>query len=262
MRLIDSIVLTPLPTPAIGCRTTWRMIGPKAATPRVMRATNLSDRWARPSRIRFGRRVAVLGWSGRVRSRLGRDGFQVEQEQGQLNASDAIRQRMVKLHDQCSPAVLEVFHERELPQRTGTVELLACRRTSDCHHRVPRGRRRRFEATEVPRQVEPVVDRPSWGGESERRYAHSLSEARDHPRCPIELGDESVPIRGTLQPGNDDNGRAQRLVGLHVPGERVAFPHEPAHPRLPSAGHVGPTVNPIQALEAAPQKRRTVSMGR
>ena len=84
----------------------------------MLGATDLGCRWQ--------------GWS--------RVGLEVEQEQGELDATDAVGERVVELHDECGPLTADVLDQCEFPQRTGTVEGFGGRRTSDRHHDVRRVR--------------------------------------------------------------------------------------------------------------------------
>ena len=65
----------------------------------------------------------------RLATRCGGDGIDVEQQQGQLHASETVGERMVELHHQSGPVALEVLDQREFPQGPGAVErVIAARR--------------------------------------------------------------------------------------------------------------------------------------
>ena len=87
-------------------------------------------------------------------------GTRVEEQRRDVDAGDAVDERVVRLLDQRDVAVFETFDEPDLPQRTFAVEelLLHARRERD--QLLPRARLRQRGVPHVVRHVEAVVVDP------------------------------------------------------------------------------------------------------
>ena len=152
-------------------------------------------------------------------------GLDVEQQPGELDATDAVGQRVVDLHHQPGPAALQPLDERELPERTIAVEAGHAGLAGELQHRRQRLRGRRLEPADVPRDVEVGIDDPAGRGQPQWWQHDPVAEPRNQPRGALEPVRQLLPVRAPLQDQHAHHRRPQQRVLLHVPGEGVAVAH-------------------------------------
>ena len=159
------------------------------------------------------------------RSEVAGIGFDVEQQSRDVHATDAIGERVVKLHHERRLAALEPLDERELPQRPITIEARHPGLASELQDGRQRLRGRRLEPADVPRQVEIGIDDPTRRGQPQRRRHDPVPKPRRQPRAALEPLRQPIPVRAAIQQQHAHDRRPQQRVLLHVPGERITVAH-------------------------------------
>ncbi len=161
---------------------------------------------------------------GRERAEVLRLLGDVEEDHRDLDATDAVGERVVQLADKCCGTVGQPVHQGDLPERSGMVELGHLGTPGHLEHGVERSRSRSRDPAHVVAQVEVGVDLPP------RRHRRSglddaLPEHRHQPPEAVEPVDDHVPVGRPVQHDDRDDRRPQGRIVLHRPGERVAVAH-------------------------------------
>ena len=175
------------------------------------------------------------------RSEVAGVGFDVEQQSRNVHATDAIGQRVVKLHHERRLAALEPLDERELPQRPITIEARHPGLASELQDRRQRLGGCRLEPANVPRQVEIGIDDPAGRGQPQRRQHDPVPKPRRQPRAALEPFRQPIPVRaadpgaGRTQPSTAAAGpspctRRTRHCRACAPRRALATRHSPSHP--------------------------------
>ena len=167
------------------------------------------------------------------RAEIRRLALEVDHVLSQLDAADAIGQRVVDLHHQGGPPPGQPLHQGELPEGTGGVEGGHARHAGQPDDGVQGVRRRRRHPPHVPAEVEVVVRHPPHRTEPQRRAGQHRAEGRGEAGRPLDAVDEHVPIRGRVQQGDDNDRRPQQRVVLHVEREGIGLSDQ----RLERPGH-------------------------
>ena len=104
-----------------------------------------------------GARLGGVGHAARVAGLA----LEVEQHHGELDAADAVGDRVVELLDDGRLAVGQALDHGELPQRAGPVEALHADRLGQVEQGAPVARRGRAHPAQVVVEVEVGVDDPA-----------------------------------------------------------------------------------------------------
>src|ERR1019366_5950878 len=88
-------------------------------------------------------------------------------------------------------------------------------------------------SSQMTGEIEIGIERPARGRQTTGRFHGALAEDRYQSGGPLSAIDEGVPLRRPIEPRHSDDRRPERGIVLHVPGERIALPHE----RIDSTGH-------------------------
>ena len=173
-----------------------------------------------------GEQVRRLGRRhGRQLTKLGGFALPVGHQPEHAHGPDAVGQGMVELDDERRLAAVDALDQGDFPQRAGPVEGGHRRPARERQYRVPGAWRGSGDPAQVPVQVEMRIVAPPGDGEAERGLDDALAERGHQPGYPVDALDEHVPVWCAVEPGDDDDCRAERGVAFHVPGERVARPH-------------------------------------
>ncbi len=170
------------------------------------------------ARWRFGHRREFAGL-----------GFSVEQETREVHASDAVGQAVVQFHDDGGLTALQALDERVLPQRPIAVQAGHSGLARELQNRFERLGFGRLEPAYVPRQVEVGIDHPAGGRQPKRCQDHLVPEAGRQSGGEFEPFLQPIPIRRAVEDQDDDDGRTQQWVLLHVPGEGITVAHVNIH---------------------------------
>ena len=124
----------------------------------------------------------------------------VEQHRGEVDAGDAVDERVVGLGDQREAVALEALDEPRLPQRLGAVELLGVDARGERAQLLLRAGRGQRGVADVVLEVEARVVDPHRPARLDRRERELLAVARDEVQPPADLVDEvDVAGRRTLE---------------------------------------------------------------
>ena len=188
--------ISPTPSAASRARASARSgwasasIAPSAsATPvRTAPRSPAASSWAVPG--------SGCGCHGRPgvgdRRRVGRE---VEQDRREVDARDAVDQRVVGLGDQREAVVLEALDQPHLPQRLRAVELLGEDPRGQVLQLLPAARRGQRGVADVVLEVEARVVDPHGAAAVERRVGELVPVAGNEVQPPADLLEELVHRR-------------------------------------------------------------------
>ena len=148
-------------------------------------------------------------------------GLQVEEHEQQLHPADAVAHRVVHLEHERGPALREALDERELPERSGAVEVTHRGGRRDLEDRVERRRLRRAHAARVIAEVEVGIGGPRGRTDAQRRLDDPLAQTGDQARAALEPREHVRPGRCAVEDECGDDRRPQRGIAVDVPHERV-----------------------------------------
>ena len=118
----------------------------------------VGDRGSRHAQRRVVRAVVVARFVVDRRWRWRRGvGLEVDERERELEAADAVGDRVMDLLEQRGAPVVEPLDERELPQRTGPVERLLGERAAEVEQRALAAVARKRDAADVRIEVERRV---------------------------------------------------------------------------------------------------------
>ena len=127
----------------------------------------------------LGARRLVLGLPRLVGVRdLRRDGREVEHHGRQVDAADAVDERVMGLADQREATVVEPFDDPHLPQRLGAIQLLGHDPRDEAHQLLLGARRGQRGLADVVLEVEGGVVDPQRAAGLHRRLREPLAVAR------------------------------------------------------------------------------------
>ena len=157
---------------------------PARTAPRRPAATSSA---APGSRVRLPRAPGV--------SERRRVGGEVEQHRRQVDAGDAVDQRVVGLRDQREAVVLQSLDQPHLPQRLGAVELLGEDPRGQAPQLLPVARRGQRGVADVVLEVEVRVVDPHRAPAVQRGVGELVAVARDQVQPPADLFEEVLHRR-------------------------------------------------------------------